>query len=375
MNLPQAKNGRKQMRAATGVTKSRRDWIAIALIVALALWCGVFLLCSSLGVALDGKLYDTGLALRAPRTSERIAIVGMTENFVRNRHVAFVPRARLAKLIDVIASGKPAVIVLDVWLDSFIDGPQIGSDDWKLRAAMARAKSRGIAVLLSQSQINDDNRSGLNAAGAVPPFFRNAVTGIGGIDFLMDGDGVFRTLPRRSRSDADAGAAATAGAVKDEKNLSRRILHFATHSVLNAGAPLQSYIQLAQPKVAKTSSSDSNLTLGEVAGLDLASVDLVTLSACRTALGARDPEGREITSLAQAFSTAGAKSIIASLWSVSDASTKTLMVDFYTRLAAGEDKAGTLQNAMRTMRRDLQARASVLLGAVRFDGRLALESV
>lgn len=170
-------------------------------------------------------------------------------------------------------------------------------------------------------------------------------------DSLQEVQGIARVYPATT---VLSGAAATVGAVKDEKNLSRRILHFATHSVLNAGAPLQSYIQLAQPKGAKTSPSDANLTLGEVAGLDLASVDLVTLSACRTALGERDPEGREITSLAQAFSTAGAKSIVASLWSVSDASTKTLMVDFYTRLAAGEDKAGALRNAMIKMRRDPQ---------------------
>lgn len=196
MNFSPSKNGRKQTRVATGV-KPRRDWIVSALILLLSVGGGVFLLRGSLGIAFDGKLYDTGLASRAPRISERIAIVGMTENFVQKRHVAFVPRARLARLLDVIAAGKPAVIVLDVWLDSLIDGTQIGSDDWKLRAAISRAKSRGIVVLLSQSQTDDDNRSGLNAAGAVPPFFRDAATGIGGIDFPMDDDGVFRTLPRR----------------------------------------------------------------------------------------------------------------------------------------------------------------------------------
>ena len=161
---------------------------------------------------------------------------------------------------------------------------------------------------------------------------------------LEEVQGIARVYPATS---VLSGAEATLGAVKEEKNLSRRVLHFATHSVLNAGAPLQSYIQLA-----KTQQAETRLTLGDVAGLDLARVDLVTLSACRTALGERDPEGREITSLAQAFSTAGAKSIVASLWSVADESTKTMMVDFYTRLVKGEDKAGALQNAMTKLRRD-----------------------
>ena len=196
MNFPRAKIKRRETRAAPTNSRAWRDRITVAAIVALALWCGVFLTRRPLGIALDGALYDTGLTSRAPRTSDSIAIVGMTENFVQNRHVAFVPRARLAKLIDIIAAGKPAVIALDVWLDSLIDGPKIGSDDWKLRQAISRAKSRGIAVLLAQSQQGDDNRSGLRAAGAVTPFFKGAASGIGGINFPMDGDGVFRTLPR-----------------------------------------------------------------------------------------------------------------------------------------------------------------------------------
>ena len=74
-------------------------------------------------------------------------------------------------------------------------------------------------------------------------------------------------------------------------------------------------------------------------------VDLVTLSACETALGERNPDGGEITTLAEAFSSAGASSVLASLWSVADASTEELMVEFYRQLAAGQSKAAAFQSA------------------------------
>jgi CHAT domain-containing protein len=94
-----------------------------------------------------------------------------------------------------------------------------------------------------------------------------------------------------------SGAQATKITLQGTDSLNRRVLHFATHGVLNATRPEKSYIQLA-PGAAP---DDEKLTVGEVYGLDLNKVDLVTLSACQTALGERNPDGSEITSLAEAF--------------------------------------------------------------------------
>ncbi|MDQ2686727.1 MAG: CHAT domain-containing protein, partial [Armatimonadota bacterium] len=115
-----------------------------------------------------------------------------------------------------------------------------------------------------------------------------------------------------------SGDQATKKYVLDDGNLNRRILHFATHGILNARDPLSSYILLAKD----ATPGDEQLTMGEVVGMRLDKVDIVTLSACQTALGQADTGGMEIRSLAKSFVDAGAQSVVASLWSVSDDSTK-----------------------------------------------------
>jgi len=137
------------------------------------------------------------------------------------------------------------------------------------------------------------------------------------------------------------GGEVTKVALNTEARLNKKIVHFATHGFLNATKPSDSYIQLA----AAPDVSQGHLTVGEVWDLPFKKVSLVTLSACESAMGDKDPDGGEITSLAEAFSTAGATTVLASLWSVGDESTKELMVEFYSKLASGMSKAEALQAA------------------------------
>ena len=138
-----------------------------------------------------------------------------------------------------------------------------------------------------------------------------------------------------------SGAEVTKVALNTETRLNKKIVHFATHGILNATKPSDSYIQLA----ANPDIGQAHLTVGEVWDLPFRKVSLVTLSACESALGDKEPDGGEITTLAEAFSTAGATTVLASLWSVGDESTKELMVEFYSKLAAGASKAESLQAA------------------------------
>lgn len=141
-------------------------------------------------------------------------------------------------------------------------------------------------------------------------------------------------------TDVLLGDKATKSAFNNPENWNKRIIHLATHGILNPNVPRKSYIQLALGKAPE----DSELTVGEIYGLPLSKIDLVTISACETALGEQNP-GSEILSLATAFSRAKARTVVASLWSVADDSTKEFMVEFYKQLTSGKSKAAALQAA------------------------------
>jgi CHAT domain-containing protein len=78
--------------------------------------------------------------------------------------------------------------------------------------------------------------------------------------------------------------------------------------------------------------------------LHLEDADLVTLSACQTQLGDLSA-GDELVGLSRAFICAGTPSLVASLWSVEDASTAYLMTHFYGYLQAGMGKGAAMRQA------------------------------
>jgi len=112
-----------------------------------------------------------------------------------------------------------------------------------------------------------------------------------------------------------------------------RIVHLAVHSVANTEFPDRAALVLG---TSPASPDDGILQIREIRDLPL-QADLVVLSACETGSGRLLGE-EGIASLERAFLLAGAKAVVASLWTADDLYTIALMRRFYQHLAAGSDK-------------------------------------
>ncbi len=119
-----------------------------------------------------------------------------------------------------------------------------------------------------------------------------------------------------------------------------RILHLATHGKANPAAGEFSFLAFAGLD------DEGVLTVGELYNLPIYA-DLVVLSACETGIGEQQ-RGEGVLSLARAFAFAGAKSIVASLWSVNDQSTMQVMDNFYKEIKSGKPKNIALADAKRS---------------------------
>jgi CHAT domain-containing protein/tetratricopeptide (TPR) repeat protein len=123
-----------------------------------------------------------------------------------------------------------------------------------------------------------------------------------------------------------------------------RLLHFACHGVLDERFPLNSALALTLPEQPSEGRGNGLLQAWEIFESVRLDADLVTLSACDTALG-REMAGEGLVGLTRAFQYAGARSVLASLWGVSDRSTALLMKRFYENLRSGKPKDEALRAA------------------------------
>jgi CHAT domain-containing protein/tetratricopeptide (TPR) repeat protein len=128
------------------------------------------------------------------------------------------------------------------------------------------------------------------------------------------------------------------------------VIHLATHGIADSADPLASMVVLAPN--AGGDEANGILTARELMALHLVA-DLVTLSACQTALGKISGEG--VLGLSRTLLWAGARTLIVSQWSVEDDATQELMVELYKAFLDGEGAATALQRASRALR-DLDPR-------------------
>ncbi len=128
-----------------------------------------------------------------------------------------------------------------------------------------------------------------------------------------------------------------------------RIVHFATHGLINNQHPEMSGIVLSLFD-RQGNSRDGFLRLHDIYNMRLPA-DLVVLSACSTGLG-KDVKGEGLIGLTRGFMYAGASGVVASLWKVDDDATAVLMKGFYEAMfKKGLSPAAALRDSQLTMAR------------------------
>jgi CHAT domain-containing protein/tetratricopeptide (TPR) repeat protein len=126
-----------------------------------------------------------------------------------------------------------------------------------------------------------------------------------------------------------------------------RVLHFATHGLLNSTHPELSGLVLSLVD-SRGDAQNGFLRLQDVYRMRI-DADLVVLSACQTALG-KPVQGEGLVGLSRGFIHAGARQVLSSLWKVGDRATTELMKEVYrAMLLEGQRPAAALRQAQRKL--------------------------
>ena len=240
------------------------------------------------------------------------------------------------------------------------------------RHTISVVPSLGIYALLHKGQLGQAGRSWLGSSlvigNPLMPAFPSGVdlanAGLRGVQIpqLPGAETEATVIASLLKTKPLVGREATEEEVSKRMTVAR-LIHFATHGLLIQSAIMidetvsgslsadypPGAIVLAKGAGGKYPGSDYKipyngfLASGKVLSLKL-NAELVTLSACDTARGR--VEQAQFVGLPSAFLAAGARSVAMTLWSIPDAPTADLMVEFYKELLAGHPKAVALRHAM-----------------------------
>ncbi len=179
---------------------------------------------------------------------------------------------------------------------------------------------------------------------------------------------VIKALVPDSQRRLMLGFAANYKAATDPELGNYRIVHFATHGLLNSKQPELSGVLLSLVDEQGRPQANGILRLGEIYNLRLPA-ELVVLSACQTALG-QQVSGEGLVGLTRGFMHAGAARVMASLWNVNDKATAELMQRFYTKMLGAQrlPPAAALRAAQMELWRNPKTRAPYYWGAFILQG-------
>jgi CHAT domain-containing protein/Tfp pilus assembly protein PilF len=268
--------------------------------------------------------------------------------FVEHEIVSLPSASTLATLRRETAGRKPAEKSLAVLAD-----PVFTDDDTRVRRDVAKApakeKTRSAdpdgTDVVSMRMTRSGRETGL--IGAEAAFGRLLST-------RREAAAILALVPERERMRALDFEASRTTALRPQLG-EYRIVHFATHGMLNNIHPELSGVVLSLVDEGGKQ-QDGFLRLQDIYNLKL-SADLVVLSACQTGLG-KEIKGEGLIGLARGFMYAGAPRIVASLWKVDDRATSELMKRFYQGMLGTEalSPAGALRQAQLTIWKEKQWR-------------------
>ncbi len=266
-----------------------------------------------------------------------------------NHEVINLPSASvLAVLRRERATRATAVKSVAVLADPVFtaDDPRVGALSKAGKGAGAPASLLASRTQAPPSQQAPPDQQGLTRA--VRDFnFAEARGGLVRLPFSREeADAILSFAPRGAGLKALSFEASHAMATGPELG-QYRIVHFATHGLLNSEHPELSGLVLSLVD-ASGKSQDGFLRLHEIYNLKL-NADLVVLSACQTGLG-KQIKGEGLVGLTRGFMYAGAPRVVASLWQVNDLATAELMKRFYRgMLKDGQRPVAALRTAQLEM--------------------------
>src|SRR5262245_14652045 len=280
--------------------------------------------------------------------------------FVEHEIVSLPSASTLATLRRETAGRKPAEKSLAVLAD-----PVFTEDDARFRrdAGKAGAKEKTRSADSEETDIGflQMLRSGRETRVI------DAEAGFGRLlSTRREAAAISALVPERERMQALDFEASRATALRPELG-EYRIVHFATHGMLNNIHPELSGIVLSLVDEAGQR-RDGFLRLQDIYNMKLPA-GLVVLSACQTGLG-KEIKGEGLIGLTRGFMYAGAPRVVASLWKVDDRATSELMKRFYQEMLGPEalSAAGALRQAQMSIWKEKQWRAPYYWAAFVLQG-------
>jgi len=304
-------------RSQTNLThfKTARDWLSRTLLAPLT----DIAASKRLVIIPDGALhYVPFAALIEP---------GQNQPLVRAHELESLPSLSvLLEIRDEISSRPSASMTLAVLADPVVeehDPRLLDKQTGRGPRAPARAgvTSRGLSVF-------EGVRNPFNASDAMDEAL-NFVR----LPFAAEEAATLGSLVSESDRLIQTGFDANRQTATSEDLSQYRIIHFATHGLLDFRHPKLSCLLLSRFD-RKGQSQDGYLRLQDVYNMKL-SADLVVLSACQTALG-KEIRGEGLVGLTRGFMYAGARGVLASLWNVDDSATAKLMERIYRKMLGAE---------------------------------------